>query len=76
VDAVVISSDSYEQAIAARAREHFGEQVSLIRLYEFLPTLPLPKDINTPLGRTPSWLTEAGPQPAELAAASKGAPIE
>jgi hypothetical protein len=75
VDAVVVSSDSYEQAIATRAREHFGDRVPQIRLYEFIAALPLPKDIHTPLGRTPTWLVEASAHPTEIANASgKGVP--
>jgi hypothetical protein len=58
VDLVLISSDSYEEQIAVRAREHFGDRLPVLRLYEFVAGLPLPKEIFTQLGHAPSWLVE------------------
>jgi hypothetical protein len=43
VDAIVISSDAHEQALVNRCREHFGEGIPAVRLYEGLPAGPYPK---------------------------------
>ncbi|MBU0717430.1 MAG: hypothetical protein KJ749_04205, partial [Planctomycetes bacterium] len=43
IDLILISSDQWEERLVDRAREHWGDRVELVRLYEGLPAGPYDK---------------------------------